>query len=139
MKKVKKIVAAAVAAASMSAIGLTAFADFGNFSFAIVQYEDLYFDVSSGVKKMDFWEDNPAEVRIKSGNLTSSNRADIWVTANRSWPESDIISETKIVSSIGTYFLNYDGEKANRYTKNNMAYLAASTGDDVTFSGQWMP
>lgn len=139
MTKIKKIVAAAVAVASMSAISITAFADFGNFRFSIEGRDDLYFDVSAGVKKTDFWEDNPAEVRIKDGNLSSTNRADIWVTANYNWPESDVISETKEVSSIKTVFLNYDEERANRYTKNNMAYLAASTGDDVTFSGQWMP
>lgn len=136
MTKIKKIVAAAVAAVSMGAMGVTAFAasvPSHYYKFSIEGRDDLYFGISSAVNNSD-WR-NPAVVKVTYGNLNSTNRAYLSVTGDANWPESYVMSEEKMIDSITGCDLKYNAD----YVVTIPVYLLATTGDDVTFEGYWEP
>ncbi len=140
MTKIKKIVAAAAAVVGMSAIGLTAFAASANFSFSLESRDDLYCDATFELKKDTLWVD-PARVLVTKGNVSSNNSAEIFISANPSWPETDIISDSKYVTkcSATPYKLHYDTESPD-LPSNWTVCLVARTGDaSVNFAGEWMP
>lgn len=146
MTKIKKIVAAAVAAVSMSALGVTAFADFGNFSFSMEGLHwDNYIDVSNGVKKSADWYVAPtASVTVTSGNVSLTNSAEMWIAADPHWPEVDIITDHSVnVTSHNNakYILTYDTDSSHLSDViDNKVYLVARTGyEDVRFGGTWTP
>ncbi len=142
MKKLKKLVAAAVTAASMCAIGLTAFADhWDNFSFSLEgQHWDNYIDVSAGVEKHNDWN-TPATVTVNSGNVSPTNRAFVCIAADASWPESSKISEEVLVTRHdGTiYTVRYNTVSSNlNNVKDKTVYLYATTGfESVSLAGFW--
>ncbi len=136
MTKVKKIVAAAVAAATVGALGVTAFAGTNythDFYFSLEGRDDLYFDISDGVRNEDWG--HPAQVTIESSNLNATNRAFLSVTGDASWPENYVLSEEKRVDGNISTTLIYSGD----YIVPLTVYLLATTGDDVEFSGTWEP
>lgn len=144
MTKVKKIVAAAVAAVSMVALGAVAFADFSNYSFSLEGLHwDNYVGVSNGVKKSADWSTD-ASVTVTAGNVSPTNYADISIAADDYWPEVDTISngEVSVTShNNAKYKLQYDINSSHiGDVKNNTVYLVARTGcEDVYFSGFWTP
>lgn len=133
---IKRIVAAAVAAATVGTLGVTAFAASNPnnyFRFSIEGRDDLYYGTSSGVYKSD-WT-NPAVVQVTYSNLSPTNRAYISVTGDKNWPESYVLSEEKMIDGNGTITLNY----LTNYKVPLTVYLLATTGDNTTFEGYWKP
>lgn len=142
MRKIKKIVAAAVAAVGVCAIGLTASAaHWDNFNFSLEGYHtDNYIAVSTGVEKHDDWN-TPASVTVNSGDVSPTNRAYICIAADRSWPESSRISqEVAVTRHDGTiYSVRYDTTSSNLHdVVDKTVYLYATTGaESVSLGGFW--
>lgn len=137
MTKIKKIVAAAIAAVSMGAIGLTALAvsePDNYFRFSLEGRDDRYFDTTGAVIKTNSWN-IPAEVLIESSNLNATHRAYLSVTGDYNWPENYILSETKMANGNIDFKLSY---KANPVV-HLPVYLLATTGDDIWLDGYWQP
>ncbi len=136
MTKIKKLVAAAVAAATVGALGVTAFATegFQYYKFSIEGRDDLYYNTSSSAYKSNGWS-HPAEVKVEYGNLNANNRAFLAVTGDDSWPEDYVLSEEVTLDGINDCIINYDKD----FVVKLYVYLLATTGDNVTFEGEWKP
>ncbi len=136
MVKSKKNFAAIVASASVCATGVTAFAaSYANnsFEFSIEGRDDLYWGISDGVYNSDWY--NPAQVNVTYGNLNATNRVTLSVTGDDAWPENNILSEEVTLDGIDDCEINY----STNYVVQYQVYLLATTGDDVSFEGYWIP
>lgn len=140
MVSIKKMAASVAAFICIGGIGLTAYADAGKFKFSLIgNDETAYYDTSSMVHKSDMWS-KYAVVEIHGGDLSSSNPAEIAVTADGHLPESYLLTDYKTVSGNYTYTLKYTEEYAdNRPSSWNVYLLARTLGDDVNFYGEWEP
>lgn len=140
MVSIKKMAASVAAFICIGGIGLTAYADAGKIKFSLIgNDETAYYDTSTEVHKSDMWSKN-AVVEIHGGNLSSSNPAEIAVTADCHWPESYLLTDYKKVTGNYTYTLKYAEEYAdNRPSSWNVYLLARTLGDDVNFYGEWEP
>lgn len=137
MTKINKMIASTAATICIGGVGLTAYADAVYFSFSLAFEETSYFDVSSQVHKGNLWSKN-AMVEIYGGDLSLDNQAEVAVTTDPSWPESNTITDYKTVSGNYTYTLKYDAKYADdRPNDRNVCLLARTLGGDVYFYGDW--
>lgn len=139
MTKIKKTIAAIAAAISISAVGLTAYADSGTYSFSMENRGEMYLSVSNKVTKTTPWTTN-AYVYVEDGNLSSINAAEVAVTSNPNWPENDIITSYRTVSGTGRFWLTYESRYEDDRPSNDEVYLLGRTmGGEVWFYGYWTP
>ncbi|MCH5204468.1 MAG: hypothetical protein J1F03_06950 [Oscillospiraceae bacterium] len=146
MTKIKTIAAAAAAAVCMGALSVTALAEayWANFSLDMDgTHSENYVDVSNGVEKRYSWF-TPATVKINSGNLSNTNRAEIAIVPNNNWPENYVLTAggwKAVTSNNETCTLQYDVNSSNiALVRNNIVYLSGRTGEDeVYINGFWEP
>ncbi len=145
MKKLKKLVAAAAAVASVCAIGVTAFAAqrYYNYNFSIYGNTDTgYYQFTSACNKESSWL-TPAEVLVYSGNINSRNSVAISVYNEDclDYPGGSITDYVVAdhLTTTEAYYLEYDLRFIDD-TEDKMVHLCAETGDEyVNFKGEWTP
>ncbi|MCH5207815.1 MAG: hypothetical protein J1F04_02925 [Oscillospiraceae bacterium] len=134
MTKVKKIVAAAVAAVSMSAVSATAFAANYNFALEFSAYENNVF-TQEGQKDDSF--NDPAIVRVYTGAF--SNKPiyfSVWTSPDDNYGRQ--LTETKQVTENNkrTSLPYSSGAEQDAF---GAFYLHAESSFDTNITGIWAP
>lgn len=135
MTKIKKIVTATIAAATVSAIGLTAYAADYNHSF----YFDLAWhgghQFSSAAKKQN--ERDYAQVNVKTGYVSAESFAYLAVYSNNTSVANNCVSEShKVVDLRREFSLEYTTPRGIDST-NYLCGMAGYNGAEV--NGEWEP
>lgn len=138
MNKLKKVIAAVMAAATVSALSVSAFAvDYNHYEFDLSPKSGSY-AFSPAAEKQD--NASYAMARCTGGNVTSTRYVNLSIYKKNTYITSYCVADPVPVTSVGepedNYQINYNVTRGSGSTN----YLCASTGYyAASVEGRWDP